>query len=401
MIDSATTMARRATGLVMLGVFLLPATLWAAPNREVERANALYRDGNFQGALEVYDQLAKEQPENPALQFNRGAAHFQLGDLEKAREAFEQAGVLSEDARLQAQSAYNLGNCAFREGQEKVAQDPDGAMASLNESMTYYKDALSRDKSIEAAAHNLEMAKKTIQELRRQKQQQEQQQQAEKQKKEQEKEENKEALDQLINEQQQQNQQTEQAAQQQQRQQSDPSQPAPTPEQMEAMKQQQSQTRDKTEKLADKMPPQDSPSPEADAKSSAEAAAEKQKEAEEHLQNQDAEAASQAQKEALEKLQEARKAMEEAQENQEKPQQGEQSPKAEGEKQQTPSKPEDSAQKPDGETAPQESGADEAQEGAPLPQDATAKDILNQEKRNKEQRNVQRMIGIAPVEKDW
>ena len=292
-------LTRHAARMVFAGALLLSGHVWAGSNPEVDKANSLYSAGNYQEALEVYERLAQEQPDNPALQFNRGAALYQLGDLPKAREAFEQAGVLSEDAHLQAQSAYNLGNCAFKEGQEKVAQDPDAAMASLNRSMGYYKDALARDKSIDAAAHNLEMVKRTIQELRRQQQQQEQEQQQkeqeQKQQEEQKKEETKEKLDELIKEQQQQNQQSEQAAQQQQQQKQDPSQPAPTPEQMEAMKQQQEQTRDKTEELAEKMPASDESASEPEAKSSATEAAEKQKEAEEQLKNQNAEAANKAQ----------------------------------------------------------------------------------------------------------
>ena len=121
-------LTRHAARMVLAGALLLSGHVWAGSNPEVDKANSLYSAGNYQEALEVYERLAQEQPDNPALQFNRGAALYQLGDLPKAREAFEQAGVLSEDAHLQAQSAYNLGNCAFKEGQEKVAQDPDAAL---------------------------------------------------------------------------------------------------------------------------------------------------------------------------------------------------------------------------------------------------------------------------------
>lgn len=398
MIYAAGNLTRHAARMMVVSALLLSGHVWAGSNPEVDRANALYGAGNYQEALDVYDRLAKEQPDNPALQFNRGAALYQLGDLPKAREAFEQAGVLSEDAQLQARSAYNLGNCAFKEGQEKVAQDPDAAMASLNRSMGYYKDALARDKSIDAAAHNLEMVKRTIQELRRQQQQQEQErqqkEQQQKQQEQQKKEETKEKLDELIEEQQQQNQQSEQAAQQQRTQQSDPSQPAPTPEQMEAMKQQQEQTRDKTEDLAEQMTSPGDPAPEPESKSSAKDAVERQKEAEEHLKNQNAEAANKAQEEALEKLKEARKALD-AEEKEE--QQSAEDNKNKNQQEQ-PEKPEEKS----GENnKPEETGKMDTPDDGTPPPDANARDILNQEKRNKEQRDLRRMIGVAPVEKDW
>lgn len=404
--NAAVFIKRHVARLTIAVAFILSAPVWAGANRDVERANALYAAGKFEEAAEVYERLAQERPESPELQFNRGAAHYQLGDLSKAREAFEQAGVLSKDGGLQARSAYNLGNCAFKEGQEKVAQDPESAISSLNQSMGYYKDALSRDKSLEAAAHNLEMVKRTIQELRQQQEQQKQQAQEKEQKEQKEKEETKEKLDELIEEQQQQNQQSEQAAQQQQQQKQDPTQPGPTPEQMEAMEQQQEQTRDKTEDLAEQMPAPDesAPAPEPEAKSSATEAAEKQKEAEEHLKNQDAEAANKAQEEALEKLKEARKALD-SEEKKEEQQPGEEQStgnvKEQEDKKQEQKKPETSGEKPGDENKPENSlAADSPDDGVPPP-DATAKDILNREKQNKEQRNLKRMIGSAPVEKDW
>ncbi len=391
-----------ATGAAALAALFVTGAVWAGPNREVTEANALYGAGNYQEALDAYERLAGARPESPELQFNRGAAHYQLGDLAKAREAFEQAGALAEDARFQALSAYNLGNCAFKEGQAKAAENPEEALTSLDQSVGYYKDALARDESLDAAANNLELAKRSIQKLRQQMEQQKQQQQQEQQKKE----EAKEKLDELIEEQQQQQEQSEQAAQQQEQQKQDPTQPAPSQEQMEAMKEQQEKTRDKTEDLAEQMPGTDKPNPEQDAKASAAAAAEKQAEAEEHLKNQNAEDASKAQEEALEKLKEARKALD-AEEEQKEQQSGKDQDAQDGktpsdeQKEPKPQNPEAPQEKPGDDQKPEEAQSDEDPDDATPAPDATAKDILNQEKQNKELRNLQRMIGIAPVEKDW
>jgi len=378
---------------------LVPQAGWAAPNRDVTAANALYGAGNYQEALDAYNRLAEERPESPELQFNRGAAYYQLGDMAKAREAFEQAGVLAEDASLQALSAYNLGNVAFKDGQTKAAENPEEAIEALNQSLGHYKEALARDRSLDAAANNLEMAKRTIQELRQQMRQQEQQQQQEQQKKD----EAKQKLDELIEEQEQQNQQSDQAADQQQRQQQDPNQPGPTPEQLEAMKKEQEQTRDKTEALAEQLPEPEEAQPKSgeDAKSKAEEAAKKQQEAEEHLKKQDAQAANKAQDEALEKLKEAREAMDAGEEQKDDQEQQKQDGDPSGEQkseQQDQQQPQD--QQPGEEHPPQDPLTAE-KEGDVAPPDATAKDILNMEQQNKEQRIQKRMVRARPVDKDW
>lgn len=396
-----------ASILVAAGALLFPAfASWSSTNRDIVEANALYGAGKFEEALKVYDRLAEERPESPELQFNRGAALYNMGDFGKARDAFEQAGILSKDPSIQALSAYNSGNCALQEGQSKAAENPEEALSTLGRSLGYYKDALSRDNSLEAAAHNLEMAKRSIQELRQQMAQQEQQKQQQQQQKDQKKEEMKEKLDELIKDQEQQNQQSEQAAEQQRQQQQDPSQTAPSPEQMKEMADQQGQTRDKTEDLADKMSEGQTEDPadaEKNAKANAEKAAEKQKEAEDLLKNQQAEEANKAQDEALDKLKEAREALDSEDTPKDQQQNGDQKQqddnKADDQKQQDQTS--QDSQKPSGDQQSSEQPQTADKSDDVPPPDADAKDILNQEKQNKEQRNLQRMIRVRPVEKDW
>jgi len=381
---------RAIAAIAALALLGLPWRVEAASNAEVAAANALYTEGSYEAALETYTRLLESHPERAELEFNRGAAAFQLGDVAAAREAFERAALLSDDPALQALSAYNMGNCNFAEAQQKVGEDPEAAIASLNQSVRYYKDALARNRALPDAAHNMETAKLVIQQLREQMQQQQEEQQRQE-------EEMKEKLDEIIEEQERQNQQTKQAAEQQQ----DPTQVQPDPSEMEEMSQEQGQTREKTEELAEEMQSgeggQDSP---ADAaKQHAEAAAEKQAEAEEHLKNGDPQQANAAQEKALEELKQAREALEgEEQEGEKQPgeeQEGE--PSGDGESE--PQDPRDPSGEPRDQQA-QNPQSPEEMDAVPPP-DATARDILNQEQRQKEQRALQQMIRVRPVEKDW
>ena len=111
---------KRSVSAMQLGLGLLLAGIAmqaAAVERAAADARAQYEAGNFAGALETYSQLADENPENAALEFNRGAARYQLGELDLARESFERAGLLTEDVSLQARCAYNMGNCAYQQAQ--------------------------------------------------------------------------------------------------------------------------------------------------------------------------------------------------------------------------------------------------------------------------------------------
>ena len=385
-----------ASLFAMFGLLACAGSVSAAPNREIDGANALYRAGNYQEALDTYSRMAEENPESPELAFNRGAAQFQLGDTGRAHESFEEAGLLSEDPALQALCSYNMGNCTFEQAQKELSEHPEEALESLNKSLGYYRDALARNPDLKPAAHNQEMAKRAIQQIQEQMKQQEQQQQEQQKKKQ---EEMKKKLDELIEEQQLQNQQSEEASQQQE----DPSQPDPSPQQMDGMAEDQKETREKTEDLSEQMDSggEQTPPPMDEAKQQTEDAAKKQQEAEEHLKNQEPKEANEAQEEALDKLKKAREALDQDGESDEKQgQKGDQEdkPSDSGQKQPKPDS-QDQPGEPD-DQPPQPQPTPEEMKNVPPP-DATARDILNQEKRNKEERELREMVRLRPVEKDW
>ncbi len=385
--------------LLLLLLLLLVSNTFAGPNREVADANALYATGQFQEALDIYARLAEQQPENAELQFNQGAAQFQLGNLDDAKSAFQTAGQQSDNPFLQALAAYNLGNCAVQEAQGEAQEDPEKAIKTLFQGVRHFKDALARDKELEEAANNLELARQGIRQLREQLKEQQKQQQEQQQKQD----EAKEKLDELIEEQEQNNEQSQEASEQQQ----DPSQPDPSPQEMNEQADQQQSTREDTEELAESMDdPQDSPdpSPMDEAKEHAEKAAKKQQEAEEHLRNEEPQKANEAQEEALDELKQAKESLEKDEDaGEEEKSKDDQKPGEDGEEgdDEQPSDPQDEGEDGQDEQDPSEEEGDADDMEEVPPPDATARDILNQEKQNKEKRNLRRMMRFRPVEKDW
>jgi cytochrome c-type biogenesis protein CcmH/NrfG len=82
---------------------LTGAALWmAAPSPQsaadletFERANQVYRAGNYAAAASLYEQLTAKGISNPDLLFNLGNAYAQTGNANQAAESFTRAAQLA------------------------------------------------------------------------------------------------------------------------------------------------------------------------------------------------------------------------------------------------------------------------------------------------------------------
>ncbi|RJP90888.1 MAG: tetratricopeptide repeat protein [Desulfobacteraceae bacterium] len=142
-----------------------------SPRELVEKGNAAYKAGNYDDALSAYDQAAKERPSDAYIDFNKGAAFFRKGDLDKAKDAWEKSALGSTDIPLEAESLYNLGTLEFSKATQAQAADPKAALEAGNRSVRYYheaKDLLSKspkDRSnplIQDASENIELVRRTM-----------------------------------------------------------------------------------------------------------------------------------------------------------------------------------------------------------------------------------------------
>lgn len=132
----------------------LGTTLWPAQaNAEsvfskIRKAERLYREKQYDKALQTYLDAQVEKPEDPLLRYNIGNAHYQMRNYADAEKAFLGAAS-SPDPVLAQKALYNLGNCAYRQGK-------------LDQAVAYYQKALDLDPKDEDARYNLEFVREEI-----------------------------------------------------------------------------------------------------------------------------------------------------------------------------------------------------------------------------------------------
>lgn len=183
-----------------LGISLVSASARAESDTIATNAEAV-------AVLEraLADETSAEQ--RAFLQLRLGAEAYRGGNFEKAADAF--GGAAAEGSpRYEGVALYNLGNTLFRRGEtsltslSKAPVNPD-QMQSLSApgdavsrairewegAIEHYETALSLDPENTKTAHNLEVVKKRLEDLKKQQEEQQEQQKKEEEKKDQEKKE--------------------------------------------------------------------------------------------------------------------------------------------------------------------------------------------------------------------
>jgi Ca-activated chloride channel homolog len=200
---------RLATSLALFAGSILFATGPAAARDSINSGFEAYQESDYAAAIEAYEGALTERhtaKDRTRLHMGIGAAAYRMGNFERAAEAYGQALVEGNET-LRSQTHYNLGNTLFRQGEAGLkpapqAPDPDqpqnlsGKSATLEDtirdweaSIGHFETTLSLDPDNHLAAHNLELVKKRLEELKKQKE--EEQKKEEEKKKEDEKKEEK------------------------------------------------------------------------------------------------------------------------------------------------------------------------------------------------------------------
>ena len=174
--------------ITLLILFLCATSSAFAASKEglVKKGNALYKKGEFATSLENYQDALKAQPDSPAINFNLGTALYKAGKYEQSI-GYLQKGLLGEDALLQKNAHFNLGNALYQQGESLSKAHIDQAIKALTESLRHFETVMNVDDKDTDAGYNHTIVQKELERLKKEKQQQEKQNQQNKDQKQQDK----------------------------------------------------------------------------------------------------------------------------------------------------------------------------------------------------------------------
>jgi hypothetical protein len=135
-----------------------------------KKANQLYKKGEYGEALKMYDDLSIEAPAEPKIKMNKGSAHYQMGDLDKAEEAYNGAAQGLKDKKALADLYYNLGNTKYMQGDQLAAQGKQEAMDKYKGALENYIKSLDLKPHDKDAKWNLQLTAAKIKEMQNQQQ---------------------------------------------------------------------------------------------------------------------------------------------------------------------------------------------------------------------------------------
>lgn len=142
----------------------LPALL-RTENGRVRDGNEKLNKGDAKGALESYTLAARELPEAPGVQLDRGLALMKSGDLGKARESFLSATAPTAPTALRADAYQNLALAFYRDGDGLAGQNKHKeAQQMFRESVDAGKRSLRLRPGDANTAWNLELATRRVRE---------------------------------------------------------------------------------------------------------------------------------------------------------------------------------------------------------------------------------------------
>ncbi|MCB0330715.1 MAG: tetratricopeptide repeat protein, partial [Bdellovibrionales bacterium] len=165
---------------VLMNLLIGTALLSGSPSRAFADSRAAivgkeaYIAGDFEAAKKSLEEALRKAPTNEELKFALGSTLFRLGEFEKAEELLSEVASESKQGRRVFQSLYNAGNSAL------AAKKPKEAIAHYERALELLPDDLK-------TTHNLDLAKKLLEEQEERKQEQEQEQEEEEDQKDQNK----------------------------------------------------------------------------------------------------------------------------------------------------------------------------------------------------------------------
>ncbi len=188
---------------------LLSLTFSASPQALLESANTQLSSSNWKDAADSLDEYIRlEKSPSPEVLYDRGVAHYNLGDYDIAAKAFDNAMATSKDTPLKTYSAFNLGNSIYQQtlqalegtGTEAPSDEDiiaiEDAKAQISQALSSYRSAIAHDSTDMDARANGELAWSMLQQLDQMQEQMEEEQEKQQQDDQQEQEQNEDSADQ-------------------------------------------------------------------------------------------------------------------------------------------------------------------------------------------------------------
>ena len=143
---------------------------------QISEGNVQYQQGNYEQAAKTYEQVLKDTPQIAEAQFNKANALYRQKKFDAAIDCYQKAAVQSTNTDLISKAKYNLGNSYFNRGQNQQ-NEPKKAIESFESGIDCWRQVQQLRPDNPAAAKNIEVARLTIQQLKKLLEQQKQQQQ--------------------------------------------------------------------------------------------------------------------------------------------------------------------------------------------------------------------------------
>jgi Ca-activated chloride channel homolog len=149
--------------IVLIILALLTLNVFSQSERKyVRRGNRLYEDKKFQEADIQYRKALEKSPGSPAASYNLGNALYKQNQFDAAVQRYKDLAGKQKDIQGKNSDYYNLGNALYKTGK-------------YQESIDAYKNALRKMPEDMDAKHNLQLAMKKLEMQKQQKKQQDQQ----------------------------------------------------------------------------------------------------------------------------------------------------------------------------------------------------------------------------------
>ncbi len=156
-------------------VVLVPTGAFASVAGEVNKANGLYKLGQFDDSLKLYQEALDQDGKSPVVKYDLGTALYKKGDYAKALGYLEQAAQ-DKNIKIRPKAEYNLGNVLYKSGIRKENTNVDEAIKYMQGALGHYGESLADDPKDQDALFNQDFVKKEIERLKKKKQEQQQRQ---------------------------------------------------------------------------------------------------------------------------------------------------------------------------------------------------------------------------------